>query len=73
MAEGGGASGSGGGWTLVLLRFSVPFLVFNFDTYIFFNVGSALFSSAIALRRKIGVVSHWRHVVTRLPEIRTGR
>ena len=55
-------------WTLVILRFSVPLLVFYFDTYIFFNVGSAIFSSLIALRRKIGVVSHWRHLVTYLPE-----
>ena len=34
-------------WTLVLLRFSVPFFVFYFDTYIFFNVFSAVFSSSV--------------------------
>ena len=50
-------------WTLLLLRFSVPFLVFQFDTYIFFNLGSTVFSSLIALRRKIGVVSDWRNLV----------
>ena len=53
---------------LVLLRVSVPFLVFNFDTYIFFNVFSAVFSSIIALRRKIGVVASWRHVVAYMPD-----
>ena len=53
---------------LVILRLSVPFLVFYFDTYIFFNVCSAAFSSLIALRRRIGVVSHWRHVVIYLQD-----
>ena len=54
-------------WMLVLMRVSVPFLVFYFDTYIFFNGFSAIFSSLIALRRRIGVVSQWRHVIAYLP------
>jgi len=53
---------------LVALRCTVPWLVFQFDTYIWFNLCSGIFSSLLAMRRKIGVIAHWKHLVKRYPE-----
>ena len=53
---------------IIVLRCTVPWLVFQFDTYIWFNLGSAICSSMLAVRRKIGVISHWKHLVKRYPE-----
>lgn len=53
---------------MVLLRCTVPWLVFQFDTYIWFNLCSAACSALLAVRRKIGVISQWQHLVKRYPE-----
>ena len=66
---------------MVALRCVVPFLVFQFDTsssvvdtYICaiqpaqFSLTAALCSSLLALRRKLGVISQWKHLVAKLPE-----
>ena len=53
---------------LVLARCSVPWLVWQFDTYIWFNVCSAVCSSLLAVRRKIGVIAEWKHLVKQYAE-----
>ena len=53
---------------LLLARTSVPFLVYHFDTYIFFNIASAFCSVTLAWYRNLGRVSNWGQLLQHMPQ-----
>ena len=53
---------------LIVGRASVPVLVYFFDTYIFYNVCSAVCSVSLGWYRNLGKVSDWLLVLRLMPE-----
>ena len=46
----------------------MPFLVFFFDTYIFYNVAAAFCSATLAWSRALGKVSTWSQLLSQMPQ-----